>query len=464
MKRRLGLLAMSITVVLPLVALLLVKPVLAAPVPTFPKRPPPLWTWSNSSTNLQAWIGQLEQDRRYGWHHNIHVQPLGGGGADPHNYHIYSNGQNAWVVFDSGTGVTGSRQRTYSGTSSQVAPTLANDIAGDNGDPTLGPALQQRKQGDVGDIVDALNNVNLFALAPAPDPNPAPGAPPKISPGTQGTGLDCVGYYDITVPMDPNRITTLVVDYGDGFAPDVVQIPQGSGPALFSFTHVFPMNQPYPDVGWDQKATIRETNASSTPTNQTFHGQPPFIGPGNFVGDFWIWGNSSGYDTSGALAAQTIGLQPYNDSSEAGTQTVNSTLASALHGSSSSCGTSRGCFKVYTEPTRDANAYALASGTYDINIINTGYTNHTTWSNPNGPCGGTLGPTLAIKVGSVTLDSNGKIALAWDAGGNLLSVANNIAGEFQVPTSFVTSSAPAEAGVCISDNLANAGDAPLTIR
>ena len=184
----------------------------------------------------------------------------------------------------------------------------------------------------------------------------------------------------------------------------------------------------------------------------------------NYVGDFWVWGNSTGYDTTGTLAVQVIGLQPPNDPSQAMTQTVNSTVAKAKHGTDSLCTGNLGCFKIFTQPTQDSNAYALPSGTYDINTINIGYTNHTTWSNPNGDCMSWRLPSPVTKVGDATVNSSGKITAAHDAGGTSLTVSSNIAGEYKLPTTYVISVSPAEAGVCISDSTStNGNQAPLTV-
>lgn len=184
----------------------------------------------------------------------------------------------------------------------------------------------------------------------------------------------------------------------------------------------------------------------------------------NDVGDLWVWGNSTGYDTTGTLAAQVIGNQPPNDPSEAMTQTVNSTVAKSYGGTSTSCGTSRGCFKIYTQPTQDSNAYALGAGTYDVNVVNIGYSNHTTWLNPSGDCESSRVPSPVTKVGDVTIGTAGKIIAAHDASGYSLTVISGIAGEFQFPTTFVANTTPQEAGVCVSDpNAVNGNQAPITI-
>lgn len=191
----------------------------------------------------------------------------------------------------------------------------------------------------------------------------------------------------------------------------------------------------------------------------------------NYVGDFWVWGNNTGYDTTGALAVQVVGLQPPNDPSQAMTQTVNSTVAKANTGSSpvncqNGTSNSTGCFKIFTQPTQDSHAYALPAGTYDINTINIGYSNHTTWLNPSGDCMSWRLPNPVTKVGDATIGSAGKITAAHDASGNVLTVSSNIAGPYAVPNTYAANVRPGsqEAGVCISDSTStNGNQAPLTL-
>jgi hypothetical protein len=189
----------------------------------------------------------------------------------------------------------------------------------------------------------------------------------------------------------------------------------------------------------------------------------------NYVGQLWVWGSNTGYDTTGTKAAQVIGNQPFNDPSQAMTQSVNSTVAKTNHGSDTSnpCTTSnaRGCFKVYTAPRSD-NGWALGSGTYDVNVINIGYSNHTTRSNPNGDCMSWRLPSAVIKVGTVTVGTAGKITSATDNAipPNSVNVTSNIAGEFFMPSSYVASASPQEAGVCVSSSdSVNGNQAPLTL-
>lgn len=192
----------------------------------------------------------------------------------------------------------------------------------------------------------------------------------------------------------------------------------------------------------------------------------------NFVGDFWVWGNSSGYDTTGTLAVQTIGGQPAGGN-QAMTQTVNTTVATAddpdVAGTNCTNGSTNynGCFKIFTQPTQDSNAWALNAGTYDVNINHVGYTNHTTWASPSGDC--MTGESGITKVGDVTIGSGtskGMITAAHDASGNALTVSTSpagIAGQFAVPNTYTATSGSAEGGVCISDSTATDGtQAPLT--
>lgn len=441
----------------------------AAPSPAFPKRPPPVWSWSNQS--IQAWIGQYEEDRRFGWHHNLHIQFLGGGGQDRHNYHIFSNGKGAWRVFDNGVEAPPSpgNERFYSGTSSSAAQALATDVGKDLSDTSLETALQTKQPGGSDDLGTVLDRVDQFSAWTPLDPNPAPGSAPDISPGAQLTGADCAGYFDFTAPMDPTRPTTLHIDWGDGSHPVDALIPQGTGPYLMSEVNGFPMAPPPNANGWWVTATIVETGAVSA-SAFVGHGDTYFFdGPGNFVGQFWTWGSRTGYDTSGALAVQTVGLQPYN-AVPSGTQDVNSTIAGAFVRGGTNCfgvgGGSAGCFKVYVAPNvgpPTGNGAALASGLYDINIINIGYSNHTTWLNPSGACGGSSGPTPTTRVGFVTVGAAGKIVLAYDANWNPLTVSGNIAGQFAVPNTYISNLQTQEAGVCISDAVLNGGMAPLKL-
>lgn len=196
----------------------------------------------------------------------------------------------------------------------------------------------------------------------------------------------------------------------------------------------------------------------------------------NYVGDFWVWGNHTGYDTTGMKAVQVIGLQPPNDPSQAMMQTVNSTVAVAADPDAPAPATGyctnfglhyNGCFKIFTQPTQDANAYALPAGTYDINTINIGYWNHATWLNPIGDCMSWRLPSPVTKVGTATIGSGtiaGKIYAANDASGNALPVSSNIAGPYAVPNTYVFNVGPQEGGVCISDSTsANGNQAPLTM-
>lgn len=196
----------------------------------------------------------------------------------------------------------------------------------------------------------------------------------------------------------------------------------------------------------------------------------------NYVGDFWVWGNSSGYDTTGTLAVQVIGLQPPNDPSQAMTQTVNTTHATAKDpdGGVTNCtnGTAHydGCFEIFTQPTQDTHAYALPAGTYDINTINTGYSDHSTWINPSGDCMSWRLGSGVTKAGDATIGSGtsaGKITAAHDANGTALTVTNNIAGEYGVPTGYTANPrnpGTTEGGVCISDSSStNGNQAPLTM-
>lgn len=199
----------------------------------------------------------------------------------------------------------------------------------------------------------------------------------------------------------------------------------------------------------------------------------------NYVGDFWVWGNSSGYDTTGTLAVQVVGLQPPNDPSQAMTQTVNSTHATAKDPDGTAPPTGycvngtthyNGCFKIFTRPTQDSNAYALPAGAYDINAIAIGYSNHTTWLNPSGDCMSWRLPSPVTKVGDATIGSGttkGLITAAHDASGNSLTVTSgNIAGEYAVPntTAYIANTGTQEGGVCISDSSStNGNQAPLTM-
>lgn len=183
----------------------------------------------------------------------------------------------------------------------------------------------------------------------------------------------------------------------------------------------------------------------------------------NYVGQLWVWGNRTGYDSTGNLAAQVIGNQPFNDPSQAMTQSVNATVAQANHGIGTGCGTTQGCFKLYTAPRVD-NGWALGAGTYDVNVINIGYSDHTTWLNPSGDCMSWRLPNPVTKVGTVTVGSVGKITSATDASGGAVTVTNNIAGEFKFPSSYVANISPQEAGVCVSDSASvNGNQAPVTI-
>ena len=180
------------------------------------------------------------------------------------------------------------------------------------------------------------------------------------------------------------------------------------------------------------------------------------VAGGNYVGRLRVWGNGSGYDTTGTLATEATGNQPFNDPSQAATQSVNATVAKANHGTASTCGSARGCFKIYTAPRTD-NGWELGSGTYDVYVTNVGYSNHTSEWNP-------CCPTNSVLVGHVTIGSVGMIISATDASGTAVTVSSNIAGEFQIPTTFVTNLSPQEAAVRVHEpNCVNANVAPLTV-
>lgn len=185
----------------------------------------------------------------------------------------------------------------------------------------------------------------------------------------------------------------------------------------------------------------------------------------NYVGMLWVWGRNTGYDTTGTLAVQVIGNQPFNDPSQAMTQSVNATVAKANSSTSSNKCSVTGnlpCFKIYTAPRTD-NGWALGAGTYDLNVINIGYSNHTTWLNPNGDCMSWRLPSPVTKLGTVTIGSAGKITSLSDPAG-VATVTNNIAGEWEMPNTYIASASPQEAGVCVSSSdSVNGNQAPLTL-
>lgn len=171
----------------------------------------------------------------------------------------------------------------------------------------------------------------------------------------------------------------------------------------------------------------------------------------NYVGLMKVYGNRT--DTA---TVTVTGSQSFGESSEAMTQGVSSDIAKADHGANS---TSR-WFSVWTGAR--SNGWKLAAATYDVNWINVGYTNHTTWANPSGDCMSWTVPSTATNLGTVTINSSGNIT-GGSGATYFISYASNWA-KFSMPLS-VANTGSQEAGVCVSDQVGshNGNQAPLKL-
>jgi hypothetical protein len=128
-----------------------------------------VWTYRNE--NIQAWLGQLENDAVSGDHYNLHIQPPGGG-YDWANYHITYNGvqqdENGnvgyqWNVYDSVSGNNTVYNESIvlepDAASAYATSEIATDIGDAVGDSGLTNALMEDLEADstaVDGLVDAL--------------------------------------------------------------------------------------------------------------------------------------------------------------------------------------------------------------------------------------------------------------------------------------------------------------------
>lgn len=70
------------------------------------------------------------------------------------------------------------------------------------------------------------------------------------------TSYDCYAEWDLTVPQDPSRSTSVRMDFGDGLS-ETRTVLRGSGTTSMTFTHYY---EPYTTYGEiHQRATIVET-------------------------------------------------------------------------------------------------------------------------------------------------------------------------------------------------------------
>ena len=166
----------------------------------------------------------------------------------------------------------------------------------------------------------------------------------------------------------------------------------------------------------------------------------------NYVGLMKVYGNRS--DTA---TVTVTGSQSDGEASEAMTQGVSSGTAKADNEST-------GWVQVWTGPR--SNGWKLASGTYDVNWKNIGYSNHTMWLNPAGDCSSWTLPLLTTNLGTVSINSSGNIA--GGSGPYFMSYASNWA-KFDLPTANANTGSQ-ESAVCISDSGSHDGNqAPLKL-
>ena len=159
----------------------------------------------------------------------------------------------------------------------------------------------------------------------------------------------------------------------------------------------------------------------------------------NYVGLVKLYGNRTDSATVTVTGSQSDG-----EASEAMTQGVSSGTAKADNEST-------GWFQMWTGPR--SNGWKLASGTYDVNWINIGYSNHTTWLNPSGDCMTWTIPT-STNLGTVTINTSGNIT--GGAGTYYMSYASNWV-KFDLPTATANTGSQ-ESGVCISDSGSHDGN------
>lgn len=167
----------------------------------------------------------------------------------------------------------------------------------------------------------------------------------------------------------------------------------------------------------------------------------------NYVGLMKVYGNRSDSQT-----VTVTGHDEFDAPSEAGVQSVSPEMARADAGVSSSTR----WFKVWTGPD-PATGWELATGTYEVNLVNVGYSDHFTLSNS---CATWTVPSTAVNLGTVHI-TDGTIDGA--AGTYNLGYASNWA-QFKMFTT-VANSGTQEAGVCISDQVGthNGNQAPLQL-
>lgn len=146
----------------------------------------------------------------------------------------------------------------------------------------------------------------------------------------------------------------------------------------------------------------------------------------NYVGTLAVKGNRS------ANVATATGSQTFGCSCESMTQSVSASTAQADIGASS------GSFTITTG--RISTAKSLGTATYDVNQINVGYSNHTTWINPSGDC-------MTWTIGSSTKNLG------------TITTANGVATKgFNVYTTFIANTGSEESGVCVSDSGSHNGN------
>lgn len=149
----------------------------------------------------------------------------------------------------------------------------------------------------------------------------------------------------------------------------------------------------------------------------------------------------------------TTGLDQY-DGIETQTQSVSREIAKA---------DSSGQFDIWVGSGSGARS-RLALGTYDVNWINLGYSNHTTIRNPTGYCQTSTVPSRAWKLGTVTVNSDGNMT----GGSGTYHVSSHTYGEhwvtFRLPDSAQRNAGTEESGICVSrSDGRNGNQAPLRI-
>ena len=183
----------------------------------------------------------------------------------------------------------------------------------------------------------------------------------------------------------------------------------------------------------------------------------------NYVGYMYVRGANTGTTTVTATGADNWnGPEPM-------IQTITGSVVSSNKGGA---GSTLNWFKIKTAGI-DTNLRYLRAGVYDVNVQNGtssstyGYTDHTTWNNPDGDCMTWTLDGSTKKAGQVTYltGTDGVIDSAVDLGGSSITPDADGYYKFTLPVVMnQTTGGVYEQAVCISSlNSVNGNQAPLEI-